>query len=223
MSAVTLTIKKQGTIMKNFVKLSLALVLLANVAGIKAGDNLDKVRTVNLQALILESEAGKEAVAELQRVRGQLENELKTLSMEIQRIDDEVKKLRTDLASKKSVASTSAVADTERKIRDLEYKKGELQAKGQRIVQDGQNDMQMKEMELMQPLFNEFAGVVAQFAKEKDLYMVIDESSGRVLYKKEGMDATPDVMKMANKKHEQKVALAKNNKPAPKAPSTKVA
>jgi Skp family chaperone for outer membrane proteins len=210
--------------MKNFLKLSLALALLASVANIKAGDTLDKVRTVNLQALILESEAGKEVVGELQRVRAQLENELKSLSMEIQRIDDEIKKLRTDLASKKAVASTATVADTERKVRDLEYKKGELQAKGQRIVQDGQNDMQMKEMELMQPLFNEFAAVVAQYAKEKDLYMVIDESSGRVLYKKDGLDATQDVMKMANKKHEQKVTMAKN-KPAstPKAPSTKVA
>ena len=209
--------------MKNSLKLSLALVLLASVAGIKAGDTLDKVRTVNLQALILESEAGKEAVTELQKVRGQLETELKTLSMELQRIDGEINKLRTDLASKKSVASTSAVADTERKIRDLEYKKGELQAKGQRIVQDGQNDMQMKEMELMQPLFNEFAGVVAQYAKEKDLYMVIDESSGRVLYKKDGLDATQDVMKLANKSHQQKVALAKNKTTAPKAPTTKVA
>lgn len=209
--------------MKNFLKLSLALVLLASVAGIKAGDNLDKVRTVNLQALIMESEAGKEVVAELHKVRGQLEAELKTLSMDIQRIDGEINKLRADLANKKAVASPSAVADGERKIRDLEYKKGEMQAKGQRIVQDGQNDMQMKEMELMQPLFNEFAGVVAQYAKEKDLYMVIDESSGRVLYKKEGLDATPDVMKLANKKHEQKVALAKNKTTAPKAPSTKVA
>jgi Skp family chaperone for outer membrane proteins len=208
--------------MKNFLKCSLALALLVSVAGI-TGDTLDKVRTVNLQALILESEAGKEAVAELQKVRTGLENELKSLSMELQRIDGEITKLRADLASKKSVANTSAVADTERKIRDLEYKKGELQAKGQRIVQDGQNDMQMKEMELMQPLFNEFAAVVAQYAKEKDLYMVIDESSGRVLYKKEGLDATQDVMKMANKKYEQKTSLAKNKTTAPKAPSTKVA
>ena len=76
----------------------------------------------------------------------------------------------------------------------------------------------------MQPLFNEFAQVVAQYAKEKDLYLVIDESSGRTLYKKEGLDATSDVLKLANKSHQQKVALAKN-KPAaaPKAPATKVA
>lgn len=210
--------------MKYFLKLSLALALLANVANIKAGDTLDKVRTVNLQELILNSEPGKEVVAELQRVRGQVENELKSLSMQIQSIDDEEKKVRADLASKKSVASPTAVADAERKIRDLEYKKGELQSKGQRLVQDGQNDMQMKEMELMQPLFNEFATVVAQYAKEKDLYMVIDESTGRVLYKKDGLDVTQDVMKMANKKHEQKISLAKNKPTStPKAPTTKVA
>lgn len=208
--------------MKNFLKLSLAMTLLASVAGLKAGDTLDKIRTVNLQALILESEAGKEAVAELQKVRSQLENELKNISMEMQRIDEQVKTLRSDLMNKKAAASVTAQADTERKIRDLEYKKGELQAKGQRIVQDGQNDMQMKEMELMQPLFNEFAGIVAQFAKEKDLYIVMDESSGRVLYKKEGLDVTTDVMKLANKSYQQKVSLAKN-KPAPKAPTTKVA
>lgn len=209
--------------MKNFLKLSLALTLLASVAGI-AGDPLDKIKTVNLQALILESVAGKEAVAELQGVRAQLENELKNISMDIQRIDEEIKKLRADLMNKKAAASVTAQADTERKIRDLEYKKGEMQAKGQRIVQDGQNDMQMKEMELMQPLFNEFAQVVAQYAKEKDLYLVIDESSGRTLYKKEGLDVTSDVLKLANKSHQQKVALAKN-KPAaaPKAPATKVA
>ena len=148
MSAVSLIIllKKQGNIMKNFLKLTLALTLLASVAGI-AGDPLDKIKTVNLQALILESEAGKEAVAELQGVRAQLENELKNISMDIQRIDEEIKRIRNDIMNKKAAASATAQADTERKIRDLEYKKGEMQAKGQRIVQDGQNDLQMKEME----------------------------------------------------------------------------
>lgn len=210
--------------MKNLMRITFALALLANMSMIKAGDtSVDKIKTVNLQGLIMESEAGKEAINELQKVRMRLESELKTISMELQQIDEEVKRLRADLAAKKSAVSVTAQADTERKIRDLEYKRGELQSKGQRLVQDGQNDMQMEEMRLMQPLFAEFSEVVAQYAKEKDLFMVIDESSGRVIYKKDGLDATPDVMKLANKKHEQKTALAKNKATKAPAPSTKVA
>lgn len=202
--------------MKNFI--TFALGILMSVAVIHAGDKMeDKIKTVNLQGLILESESGKEAVAELQKVRTRVETELKQISAELQRIEDELKKLRTDMVNKKAVMSATAQADSERKIRDFEYKKGELQSKGQRIVQDAQNDYAMEEMRVMQPLFTEFAEIAAQYAKEKDIYIVIDVSSGRVIYQKEGLDATSDIMKMVNKKHEQKTALAKNK--APKAPT----
>ncbi len=217
--------------MKNLLQRSLALGLLLSVAGIK-GDALDnKIKTVNSQMYLMESAAGKEAVATLQNMRVDFENQLKGISMELQRIEGEATKLRADAAApagKKALASGGAQAasqaDTERKLRDLEYKKNELQAKGQRIVQDGQNDMMMKEQELLQPVLNDFAQAVAQYAKEKDLFIVIDEASGRVVYKKDGLDATSDVMKIANKQHEQKVTLAKNKAAAPAKPaSTKVA
>ncbi len=78
------------------------------------------------------------------------------------------------------------------------------------MMQDARNEMAMEEMRLMQPLMQDQIEVITAWAKEKDVYMVVDEGSGRVLYKKDGLDATNDVMKLVNKKHEQKVALAKN-------------
>lgn len=202
----------------------LSLTLLCSTAALRGDFNLeDKIRTVNLQSLVMESEGGKEAVGELQKMSASLEAEAKQIMAELKHIEDEQQRIRGDIVKQKAVASPQAQADSEKKIRDLEYKKGELNAKLQRIVQDGRNDLQMEEMRLMQPLYADLVQVVSDWAKEKNLYIVLDESSGRVIYKKVGLDATADVMKLANKKHEQKTTLAKSKAVAAPKPATKAA
>ena len=148
---------------------------------------------------------GKEAVASLTKMQTNYEAEFKQMMAEMKQIEDELVKMRS--------------LGSEKKISDLEERKMELQAKAQRLMQNAQTDMQQEEMRLMQPLFAEQVEVISAWAKTKDLYMVIDESSGRVVYKKDGLDATNEVMKLVNQKHEQKTALAKNKTAAPKAPT----
>ncbi len=202
----------------------LSLTVLCSMTALRGDFNLeDKVRTVNLQSLVMESKLGQEAIGQLQKLSASLEAEAKQIMAELKNIEDEQQRIRADIMKQKAVASSQAQADSEKKIRDLEYKKGELNAKLQRIVQDGRNDLQMEEMRLMQPLYADLVQVVSDWAKEKNLYMVLDESSGRVIYKKAGLDATADVMKLANQKHEQKTTLAKSKAVAAPKPATKAA
>lgn len=184
----------------------LILSMLLSFNAIKAEVKLeDKIKTVNLRTLVTESVPGKEAVASLTKMQTNYEAEFKQMMAEMKQIEDELVKMRS--------------LGSEKKIRDLEERKMELQAKAQRLMQNAQTDMQQEEMRLMQPLFAEQVEVISAWAKTKDLYMVIDESSGRVVYKKDGLDATNEVMKLVNQKHEQKTALAKNKAAAPKAPT----
>lgn len=202
--------------MKNVsLKAVLALMSLASVS-LQAEDKLEnKIKVVNLQSLAMESAEGSLIMKQLQELAAKLEAEAKQIMAELQKIDKDIEDARA-----KSPAA--GIATTEKKIRDLEYKKAELQSKLQRLMQDGRNDLGMEEMRLTQPLFNSLVEVISQWAKEHDLYLVLDETSGRPLYKKDGLDATKDVMTLANKKYEQKMVMAKNH-PASAKPVAKTA
>lgn len=185
--------------------------LLTGGAALKAEAKMeDKIKTVNVQKLVMESEPGKEAVEKLQKLQQAKEAEFQQLAADMKRLQSELEKARTDFMAKRSLMSSDAQMKEEKKIRDIERKIEELNANAQRMMQDARNEMAMEEMRLMQPLMQDQIEVITAWAKEKDVYMVVDEGSGRVLYKKDGLDATNDVMKLVNKKHEQKVALAKN-------------
>lgn len=190
---------------------ALSFSLLTGGAALKAEAKMeDKIKTVNVQKLVMESEPGKEAVEKLQKLQQAKEAEFQQLAADMKRLQADLEKARNDFMAKRSLMSSDAQMKEEKKIRDIERKIEELNANAQRMMQDARNEMAMEEMRLMQPLMQDQIEVITAWAKEKDVFMVVDEGSGRVLYKKDGLDATNDVMKLVNKKHEQKVALAKN-------------
>lgn len=197
---------------KKIILSAFSLGLLASGTHAKAEVKVEdtKVAVVDAQKTILESEAGKAAVGELQKKQQALEGQFQQLGNEMKTLQADLEKTRNDYMAKRSLMSSDAQMKEEKKIRDIERKIEELNAKAQRMMQDARNEMQMAEMQLMQPLMQEQMEVIAAWAKEKNLSLVIDAKSGSVLYKKESLDATAEVIQLVNKKHEQKTALAKN-------------
>lgn len=187
-----------------------SLGLLAGGTNAQAEVKMEDTKVINVQQIVMESDAGKAAVAELQKKQQALEAQFQQLGNEMKTLQADLEKTRNDYMAKRSLMSSDAQMKEEKKIRDIERKIEELNAKAQRMMQDARNEMQMAEMQLMQPLMQEQIEVITAWAKEKNLTMVIDESSGRVIYKKESLDATKEVIQLVNKKHEQKTALAKN-------------
>lgn len=184
--------------------------LLASGTHAHAEVKMEDTKVINLQQIVMESDSGKAAVAELQKKQQALEAQFQQLGNEMKTLQADLEKTRNDYMAKRSLMSSDAQMKEEKKIRDIERKIEELNAKAQRMMQDARNEMQMAEMQLMQPLMQEQIEVITAWAKEKNLSMVIDEASGRVLYKKDSLDATKEVIQLVNKKHEQKTALAKN-------------
>ncbi|GMU19747.1 MAG: hypothetical protein AMXMBFR12_09390 [Candidatus Babeliales bacterium] len=187
-----------------------SLGLLAGGTNAQAEVKMEDTKVINVQQIVMESDAGKAAVAELQKKQQALEAQFQQLGNEMKTLQADLEKTRNDYMAKRSLMSSDAQMKEEKKIRDIERKIEELNAKAQRMMQDARNEMQMAEMQLMQPLMQEQIEVITAWAKEKNLTMVIDESSGRVIYKKDSLDATKEVIQLVNKKHEQKTALAKN-------------
>lgn len=184
--------------------------LLASGTCAQAEVKMEDTKVVNLQQIVMESDSGKTAVAELQKKQQGLEAQFQQMGNEMKRLQADLEKSRNDYMAKRSLMSSDAQMKEEKRIRDIERKIEELNANAQRMMQDARNEMQMAEMQLMQPLMQEQIEVITAWAKEKNLSMVIDEGSGRVLYKKDSLDATKEVIQIVNKKHEQKTALAKN-------------
>lgn len=197
-----------------------SLGLLASGTHTNAEVKMEDTKVINLQQIVMESDSGKMAVAELQKKQQALEAQFQQMGSEMKRLQADLEKTRNDYMAKRSLMSSDAQMKEEKKIRDIERKIEELNANAQRMMQDARNEMQMAEMQLMQPLMQEQIEVITAWAKEKNLSMVIDEASGRVIYKKDALDATKEVIQLVNKKHEQKTALAKNKVTAK--PTTKI-
>lgn len=195
---------------KKMIISAFSLGLLASGTHATAEVKLEDTKVINLQQIVMESDSGKVAVAELQKKQQALEAQFQQIGAEMKRLQADLEKTRTDYMAKRSLMSSDAQMKEEKKIRDIERKIEELNANAQRMMGDARNEMQMAEMQLMQPLMQEQIEVITAWAKEKNLSMVIDEASGRVLYKKDSLDATKEVIQLVNKKHEQKTALAKN-------------
>lgn len=195
---------------KKMIISAFSLSLLASGANAQVEVKVEDTKVVDVQQIVMESEAGKAAVGELQKKQQALEAQFQQLGAEMKSAQADLEKTRNDYMAKRSLMNSDAQMKEEKKIRDIERKIEELNAKGQRMMQDARNEMQMAEMQLMQPLMQEQMEVIAAWAKEKNLALVIDASTGRVLYKKDSLDATKEVIQLVNKKHEQKTALAKN-------------
>ncbi len=78
--------------------------LLTGGAALKAEAKMeDKIKTVNVQKLVMESEPGKEAVEKLQKLQQAKEAEFQQLAADMKRLQSELEKARTDFMAKRSL------------------------------------------------------------------------------------------------------------------------
>lgn len=170
-------------------------------------------KIVNSLAIAEKIPGAKEIMNEGERLNKSRMSELKNLESQMQQIVGEVQKESSDLMAKRSMLSPDVAMKEERKINDKKRRIEELQAQGQRILQDLQGEMQMVQMRL-EPFIVEAIQNTIEVAKANpSIDAVWDETTGRIIYKKDSADLNVEVIKLTEKKNEQKTALAKS-KPA---------
>lgn len=169
---------------KNLVVFSIIVLLLGTTGFINsqavAAENSKQIVTVNIQNVLLASEAGQE-------VKKVLEGKVFEFQEKFQQEQQGVDALRAEIEKKSSVWSQEV---KEEKERDYQKRVREIQLKSE----DAQFELQQLEKQVMNPVLNELQKVIKEVGKKKGYAMIIDSRAG-LLYFDETLDISEIVQK----------------------------
>ena len=162
-----------------------AALLLLGAAGlassqVEAAESGKQIVTVNIQDVLLGSEAGQE-------VKKVLEGKVGEFQQKFQKEQEEVDALRAEIEKKSTVWSQEV---KEEKERDYQKRVREMQLKSE----DAQFELQQLEKQVMSPVLNELQKVIKEVGKKNGYAMIIDSRAG-LLYVDEALDISEVVKK----------------------------
>ncbi|UCD66439.1 MAG: OmpH family outer membrane protein [Deltaproteobacteria bacterium] len=170
--------------LKNLIVFSVVVLLLGTtgIVGSQAvaAEGSKQIVTVNIQDVLLGSEAGME-------VKKVLEQKVGEFQEKFQKEQEDVDALRAEIEKKSSVWSQEV---REEKERDYQKRVRELQLKSE----DAQFELQQLEKQVMGPVLNELQKVIAEVGEKNGYAMIIDSRAG-LLYVDEALDISEIVKK----------------------------
>jgi outer membrane protein len=143
-----------------------------------------KIGYVNLQKALNQVDEGKQA-------KQKLKKQFKSKQQKLNQKQKEVKKLREELKSQSMALSKEARRKKKRKLR---RKMQELQ----RLYMGAQRELTKKEASATKEIFDKMRDIVEKIAEEKNYDMVLEKNKGSVLFAKDAMDLTDELVKRYN-------------------------
>lgn len=143
-----------------------------------------KVAVINIQEAILSTAEGKKAMQDLQ-------NKYLPRQKEIQRRQQEVEQLRSQLEKQMTTLS-----DEEQ--RQMSHQLTEKQTILQRMTQDAQSDFQYDRDNMVRTIGQKMVKVIDQYAAKNGYSLVIDSAQVPVYYAGKGVNITPEIVKLYN-------------------------
>ncbi len=143
-----------------------------------------KIGVVNGQDILLKTNRGKVS-------QKKLENLGKSKRQQIEAMQNDMKKLQTELAS-------PALNDETRRKKNRELEDQKISYN--RIVQDAQKDFQAQQQKEMMAVYKEIMPLIKQVGKSKGFTLILDLSSTGVAYFDETIDITTEVIKAIDAK-----------------------
>lgn len=145
-----------------------------------------RIAVVNQQRALASSNEGRAAEKALKSLIQKKRTQLEPLEQELKRLQEEFE-------SQKYVLSRSALE--ERKL-DLLKRQRDLE----RSMREAEDDLEIENRRLMQPLVKRIEQALAEIGKEKDFTVILETKSAAVLYAEESIDITDLVIRKLNKK-----------------------
>ena len=164
--------------------LALAALLVAPAAA--QAQEAQKIAIVDTTRAAATSKDGRAAEQKLKDLRDRKREEFTPLQAELRRLQDE-------LETQRFVLSKEALQD-----RQLEIVK--KQRSLERNLEEAQEDFEIEQRKLMQPILKSIMSVVNQMARDKGYDVVIERSSPGVLYYSEQLDITDRLIELLNEK-----------------------
>ena len=156
------------------------------LAGPAAAAESVRIAVVNQQRALASSNEGRAAEKALKSLMQKKRTELEPLEQELKRQQEEFE-------SQKYVLSRSALE--ERKL-DLLKRQRDLE----RSMREAEDDLEIENRRLMQPLVKRIEKALSEIGKEKDFTVILETKSTAVLYAEESIDITDLVIQKLNKK-----------------------
>lgn len=157
----------------------LSVLVVASAAMAAEG----KLGFVDVQKVLLLSDAGKEAKEQLSQKANRYEGEKNAR-------EEELKKLKAEL-EKQSVLLSEAARNAKEKDYQQKYKEY------QRFVKDAQDDLQAKNEDLTNRLVDEIVKIIQQYGKNKG-YAFIFVKNDSMLFADDKSDLTEEIQKLFN-------------------------
>jgi outer membrane protein len=170
--------------MKRLVLLTVALLALCAVPAAFAADAM-KVAYVDLQKALNMSASGK-AAKEKMKVK------FKDYETDVQKKQEELKRLKEDLEKQAMLLSAEARAAKER---DYQQKVKDYQ----RLTKDIQEELQQTDAEFTRKILGEIYKVVRQLGKQEGYTLMLEKTESSILYASDGIDLTDRVIQLFDK------------------------
>lgn len=170
--------------MKRLMLLVMVVSLLAAAPAVMAADAM-KVGYVDLQKALNLSSAGKAA-------KEKMKAKFKDYDANVQKKQDELKKLKEDLEKQAMLLSAEARAAKER---DYQQKVKDYQ----RLTKDIQEELQQADADYTRKILEEIFKVVQQIGKQEGYTLVFEKTESSILYASDGIDMTDRVIQAFDK------------------------
>lgn len=160
-----------------------APALLPSVASAAEVPQVKKIAMVDMQRVLNETKAGVRA-----------RNELETSSKAKQdKLDKKRKKLEADAGKLKSLSGDQLVAAQE----TLQRESMELQS----MLMTLEQELGEQHNKMLEKMYKNAQEIVSKLAKEKTIDLVLVRDAMTVIYAKDGLDITSDIVKLYDKAH----------------------
>ncbi len=165
--------------MKRLKVIAIAVVLF--VAGTSLTNAQSKMAHINTQDLV-------EAMPEMKAAQGQLEKLKKTYDTQLK---DMYKELETLAKKYDSEAGTKTDEENSKRVQEVQGMQGNIQAFNQQAMQD----LQKKEVDILQPILDKARLAIQKVAKAQGYQYVLDATPGGGILLADGKDLLVDVKK----------------------------
>lgn len=167
---------------------SCILVLFLFMAGTAFAASKElKIGYIDLQRVINESEAGKDA-------RQRFSEEVKRRQEELNKRQKELRDLQEEYRKKVSILKEEAKKEKEREI-------AEKSRSIQEFITISERELRRRESQLTRDIIRDIRTIVRDYAKEKGYTYVFEKMEGGILYGPEGDDLTEEIIKRYNEKY----------------------
>jgi outer membrane protein len=163
---------------------SICMTLLLSCFFIAASQAADvKVGIMNVQKIIVQCDAGKEAKA-------RFDDKMKELQTSFKKEEEDLKEMQAEIKKKSSAWSEEKKAE---KVREFQKSGRELQAK----TEDARFEMKQLQDKELEPILKALEKVVDKFGKDNEYTAILDSKNG-VIYFDESIDISDTIVKKLN-------------------------